>query len=44
MDEFYKRKPIQSDAAMPLHPAEEEKKQSQPSEIQMPPQQLEEEK
>ena len=27
MDEFYRRKPIQSDAAMPLHPAEEEKKQ-----------------
>ena len=44
MDEFYTRKPIQSDAAMLLHPAEEEKKQSQPSETQMPPQQLEEEK
>jgi len=25
MDEFYRRKPVQSDAAMPLHPAEEEK-------------------
>ena len=37
MDEFYRRKPVQSDAAMPLHPAEEEKKQ-------MPPQHLEEEK
>ena len=44
MDEFYRRKPIQSDAAMHLHPAEEEKKQSKLSEIQMPPQQLEEEK
>ena len=37
MDEFYRRKPVQSDAAMPLHPVEEEKGQ-------MPPQQLEEEK
>ena len=37
MDEFYRRKPAQSDAVMSLHPAEEEKKQ-------MPPQQLEEEK
>ena len=37
MEEFYRRKPVQSDAAMPLHPAEEEKKQ-------MPPQHLEEEK
>ena len=44
MDEFYRRKPVQSDAAMPLHPAEEEKKQSQLSETQMPPQQIEEEK
>ena len=37
MDEFYRRKPVQSDAVMPLHPVEEEKKQ-------MPSQQLEEEK
>jgi hypothetical protein len=44
MDEFYRRKPIQSDAVTTLHPAEEEKKQSQLSEAQMPPQQLEEEK
>jgi hypothetical protein len=44
MDEFYRRKPVQSDAAMPLHPPEEEKKQSQLSETQMPHQQLEEEK
>ena len=38
------RKVVQSDAAMPLRPAEEEKKQSQLSEIQMPPNQPEEEK
>ena len=44
MDEFYRRKAVQSDAAMPLQPAEEQKQQSQLSEIQMPPQQLEEEK
>ena len=44
MDEFYRRKPTQSDVAMLHHPAEEEKKQSQPSETQTPPQQLEEEK
>ena len=37
MDEFYRRKVVQSDAAMPLHPAEEQKQQSQLSEIQMPP-------
>jgi hypothetical protein len=44
VDEFYRRKPVQSDAAMTLHPAEEEKNQSQLSETQMPHQQLEEEK
>ena len=27
MDEFYRRKPVQSDAAMPLHPVEEVKEQ-----------------
>ena len=30
MDEFYRRKPVQSDAAMLLHSAEEEKKQMPP--------------
>ena len=30
MDEFYRRKPVQSDATMLLHPAEEEKKQMPP--------------
>ena len=44
MDEFYTSKVVQSDAAMPIHPAKEENKQSQLSEIQMPPNKPEEEK
>ena len=44
MDEFYRRKAFQSDAAMPPPPVEEEKKQSQLSETQMPPPQPEEKK
>ena len=31
MDEYYRKKPVQSDAAMPLLQAEEEKKQGEPS-------------
>ena len=37
VDEFYRRKPVQSDAVMPHHPPEEEKKQSQLTETQMSP-------
>ena len=44
MDEFYRKKVVQSEAAMTLHPADKQKQQSQLSEIQMPPQQFEEEK
>jgi hypothetical protein len=31
MDEYYRKKPVQSDATMPLLHAEEEKKQGEPS-------------
>ena len=43
VDQFFQKKAPQVDASMPLHPVEEEK-QSQPSEVQLPPQQPEEEK
>jgi hypothetical protein len=32
MDEFYRKKLVQGDAEMPPSPAEEEKKQDEPSE------------
>ena len=32
MDEYYRKKPVQSDVAMPLIHAEEEKKQGEPRE------------
>ena len=32
MDEFYRKKPVQSDAAMPLAQVEEEKEREEPSE------------
>jgi hypothetical protein len=31
MDEYYRKKPVQSDVAMPLIHAEEEKKQGEPN-------------
>ena len=36
MDEFYRKKPVQSDVAMPLAQVEEEKKREEPREAQIP--------
>ena len=36
MDEYYRKKPVQSDATMPLIHAEEENKQGEPSEVKIP--------
>ena len=36
MDELYRKKPVHSDAQMPLLNQEEEKQQSQPSEVRVP--------
>ena len=44
VDQFFQKKTAQVDASMPLHPAEEEKQQSQPSEVQLHSQMPEEEK
>ena len=44
VDQFFQKKTPQVDASMPLQPVEEQKQQSQPTEVQPPPQQLEAEK
>ena len=36
IDEFYKKKPVQGDVEMPPSQVEEEKKQEEPSEAQIP--------
>ena len=36
MDEFYRKKPVQGDVEMPPSQVEEEKKQGEPSEAQVP--------
>ena len=44
VDQFFQKKTPQVDASMPLQPVEEQKQQSQPTEVQPPPQQPEAEK